>query len=552
MKKLFLVLGIILCARQVSGQVSSITSGGPAQHVVCDSGCVAGGGVSDTDDNSINPNQVAGLGIGLGYAYDNTAGIWKRTHLFALASSNAQAVAIVDASGNQITSFGGGTQYLNGIANGSPTGTLALGYDGSNLRALKTDATGQLNVIGTFFQATQPVSGTFWQATQPISGTVTANQGTANATPWNENLAQVLGNATSTVAAGVQKVGVADSAGTAIPSSTGAPVGSEVGLNTRPITTQRKNSGALTVACLAANINACTAGSTLEVVLDGYTGVSFFVVNSALAGTLIVDYSFDSTLWTSAVIYVSSTTGTATVPASGKDLQVVVAAGTTSTQLFPTLPAGVTKARIRLQAFTAGTTITVAGYTNTTSDPFGLGALTVQVAGRNQSIISTQLVGGSDGTANCTVVGVSVPCLQFFEIRNTALAGTERGLVVQDRKDAVWQCGLKALAATLTQCLAAPAAGIKAYITDITVITTTATAGTYQIRYGTGVNCATGAVALWPTTAVGDTFPAPISSSIPQLLNFRSALTPAAANAICVIGVATNTITIQLQGYYGP
>ncbi len=58
-------------------------------------------------------------------------------------------------------------------------------------------------VSGTFWQTTQPVSittmpstpvtGTFWQATQPISGTVTANQGSANATPWNDNLAQVAG-----------------------------------------------------------------------------------------------------------------------------------------------------------------------------------------------------------------------------------------------------------------------------------------------------------------------------------------------------------------------
>lgn len=33
--------------------------------------------------------------------------------------------------------------------------------------------------------------------TQPISGTITSNQGAANATPWNENLAQVGGSAVS-------------------------------------------------------------------------------------------------------------------------------------------------------------------------------------------------------------------------------------------------------------------------------------------------------------------------------------------------------------------
>lgn len=63
-------------------------------------------------------------------------------------------VAILDGSGNQITSFGGGTQYLINTVNASPTGTLALGYDGGTVRGLFTDATGRLilgagaNVIG--------------------------------------------------------------------------------------------------------------------------------------------------------------------------------------------------------------------------------------------------------------------------------------------------------------------------------------------------------------------------------------------------------------------
>ncbi|MBU6501176.1 MAG: hypothetical protein KGI72_05110 [Patescibacteria group bacterium] len=137
---------------------------------------------------------------------------------------NPVNVAIVDASGTQITSFGGGTQYANAAVVATPTGTVALGYDGANVRALLTDTTGKLNVTGsitatnpsvgstgvaiptsatllggsdgtnlqplqidasknlkvllanasvavtgTFWQATQPVSGTFWQTTQPVS-----------------------------------------------------------------------------------------------------------------------------------------------------------------------------------------------------------------------------------------------------------------------------------------------------------------------------------------------------------------------------------------------
>jgi len=45
--------------------------------------------------------------------------------------------------------------------------------------------------------------------TQPISGTV--NQGTANVTPWTQNITQVGGSATATAAAGTLKVGVTGS-----------------------------------------------------------------------------------------------------------------------------------------------------------------------------------------------------------------------------------------------------------------------------------------------------------------------------------------------------
>lgn len=60
------------------------------------------------------------------------------------------------------------------------------------------------------------------QSAVPVSGTVTANQGTANATPWNENLAQVAGTAIVTAAAGVQKVGVVGNANAAFDAANNA------------------------------------------------------------------------------------------------------------------------------------------------------------------------------------------------------------------------------------------------------------------------------------------------------------------------------------------
>lgn len=59
----------------------------------------------------------------------------------ALTNANPLNVSIVDGSGTQITSFGGGTQYADGATQVTPTGTVALGKDGSNvLHALPLDA----------------------------------------------------------------------------------------------------------------------------------------------------------------------------------------------------------------------------------------------------------------------------------------------------------------------------------------------------------------------------------------------------------------------------
>jgi len=66
--------------------------------------------------------------------------------VFDLTNSNPLAVAIVDNNGNQINSFGGGTQYSDGDANANPTGTVAMGTDGSNVFALHTDTAGDLQV----------------------------------------------------------------------------------------------------------------------------------------------------------------------------------------------------------------------------------------------------------------------------------------------------------------------------------------------------------------------------------------------------------------------
>jgi hypothetical protein len=124
-------------------------------------------------------------------------------HVTGLDLTNAFAltVAIVDANGNQITSFGGGAQFAMGSAQSSSAlGTIALGYDGTNVRGLLTSNTGQLHVIidsatlgnVNVTQGTSPwvISFTAPQHVIVDSGTISVTQGTS---PWAENLIQVAG-----------------------------------------------------------------------------------------------------------------------------------------------------------------------------------------------------------------------------------------------------------------------------------------------------------------------------------------------------------------------
>lgn len=113
-------------------------------------------------------------------------------------------------------------------------------------------------------------------------------------------------------------------------------------------------------------------------------------------------------------------------------------------------------------------------------------------------------------------------------------------------------CGLNAIAASLTQCQAAPGAGLKLYVSSVHVQTTTTTSGTYAIQTGTGANCVTGTAALFPVSGAANRFNAPITSNAMASLTFPVPLAAPANSAICLIGVATNTISAQLVGFIAP
>lgn len=155
--------------------------------------------------SSTNPLPISGTlsGGGDGAILDGADSAIKAT-VKDLTNSNPLTTALVDANGDQITSFGGGTQYTEGDTDASFTGTISLVEGAANAAVtlkqptqptdtqpisanalpLPTGAATAANqqtdaLTDTELRATPvPVSGTFYQATQPVSGTVTANAGT--------------------------------------------------------------------------------------------------------------------------------------------------------------------------------------------------------------------------------------------------------------------------------------------------------------------------------------------------------------------------------------
>lgn len=137
-------------------------------------------------DASGNLNVTANLSGADGAIQDGVTPSIEAT-VYDFTNSNPVATAIVDASGNQITSFGGGTQYTTDSAQATPVGTVALGWDGTNVRALNTTTGGVLNINN--------IAGT---VTLPTGAASAANQSTEiTALQIIDNLVLTQGSTTS-------------------------------------------------------------------------------------------------------------------------------------------------------------------------------------------------------------------------------------------------------------------------------------------------------------------------------------------------------------------
>lgn len=112
-----------------------------------------------------------------------------------------------------------------------------------------------------------------------------------------------------------------------------------------------------------------------------------------------------------------------------------------------------------------------------------------------------------------------------------------------------WTCSVDNVAASLTECQAAPGTGKKLFITSLVAQSTTSTAGQFLLRTGTGTNCGTGTASLFPGNASVVRIAAPANTVAPTVIWFDPPLPAPTNTAICLLGVATNTVTAQITGY---
>lgn len=205
-----------------------------------------------------------------------------------VAPTSATEIGVIDGTGKlqgasasnpvRVDPTGTTTQPVSGAVTanaGTNLNTSALALDATltgGSQKTKIVDTGGANVASVSAAGAVKVDGS--AVTQPVSGTVTANQGTNNATPWNENIAQWGGTAV------------------AAPATT-APVGTEAAPIVREIFTKRGQ--ILTTTPLAG------AATFTSAWFDSNTDGTVFVSASATSdhgnstsGTFLIEMSDDS------------------------------------------------------------------------------------------------------------------------------------------------------------------------------------------------------------------------------------------------------------------
>lgn len=164
-------------------------------------------------------------------------------------------------------------------------------------------------------------------------------------------------------------------------------------------------------------------------------------------------------------------------------------------------------------------------------------------------------VNGAAPAANNIAFGVETiaqgnqPTAVTTTNQRRTLGSLEGVQYVQEGNSNRFSCFVQAVTAT-TQCQAAPGAGLRAYVTSVTMSNQAATVQTLDIVYGTGAACVTGTTALTHKWQFGTL--ATTTSPFEMSHQFQTPLVPVAANAICVRPSAASAFGATITGYIAP
>lgn len=126
------------------------------------------------------------------------------------------------------------------------------------------------------------------------------------------------------------------------------------------------------------------------------------------------------------------------------------------------------------------------------------------------------------------------------------------GAVFEGAHPGRFSCFVPLTATVTTQCQAAPAAGLRAYVTSLSCSNGAATVQSVDVVFGTGAACVTATTALTHKYQMGTAALTTSPHTVSVFYGENSPLVPTAANAICVRPTAATAFGCTITGYVAP
>lgn len=216
--------------------------------------------------------------------------------------------------------------------------------------------------------------------------------------------------------------------------------------------------------------------------------------------------------------------------------------GSTRVDVIAALPTGANV----IGALTANQSVNLAQVAGTATVNGGLaGSLAIGGTAANNAAI----------TQNPNLIGAEVitegtqPTAATTGNQRRLLASTEGSLYVTPYSANRFSCFVQAVTVT-TLCQAIPAAGLRNYITSVSISNQAATVQGVDIVFGTGANCVTGITALTHKWQFGTLALTTSPMSVSQ--TFPTPLRPTAATGVCLRPTAATAFGATITGYIAP